>query len=391
MPAMDASAPPILELGVVLLLAAAAGWLARRVGLPAVVGYLAVGLAMSPFTPGYVADRGQLQLLADVGVVLLLFEVGIEVDIARLRREHGGLLWAAPAQAILTTIIASAAGIAAGLPPLGAGLVGLGIALSSSVVIVNITRSRRRTTTRETEEALLGWSVLQDVTGVIVAILLLATSRADRPISVALGGLVLYAVLAVATAELLPWVLRRLRGEHDLFLVVSVASGLAIAGIGSIVADLPLALAAFVAGLAITEGPDAAEARRRLLPFRDLLAVLFFVAIGTLIDPAALGRGLGWVAFIVALIVGAKVVVAYLLARAARLRANPLQLAVGLGQVGEFSFVLASVGVASGVVPAEVYAAVLASVAITIVASTVLVRLVGDREPPGLEPAATPG
>ncbi len=89
MPSMDASAPPIFELGVVLLVAAAAGWVARRVGLPAVVGYLAVGLAMSPFTPGYVANRGQLQLLADVGVVLLLFEVGIEVDIARLRREHG--------------------------------------------------------------------------------------------------------------------------------------------------------------------------------------------------------------------------------------------------------------------------------------------------------------
>ena len=388
---MDASAPPIFELGVVLLLAAAVGWVARRVGLPAVVGYLALGVAMSPFTPGYVANRGQLQLLADVGVVLLLFEVGIEVDIARLRREHGGLLWAAPAQAILTTIVASAAGIAAGLPPLGAGLVGLGIALSSSVVIVNITRSRRRTTTRETEQALLGWSVLQDVTGVVVAILLLATSSADRPIGVALGGLALYAVLAVATAGLLPCVLRRLRGEHDLFLVVSVATGLAIAGIGSIVAELPLALAAFVAGLAITEGPDAAEARRRLLPFRDLLAVLFFVAIGTLIDPAALGRGLGWVAFVVGLIVASKVVVAYVLARAARLRANPLQLAVGLGQVGEFSFVLASVGVASGVVPPEVYAAVLASVAITIVASTVLVRLVGDREPPIATAEATPG
>jgi monovalent cation:H+ antiporter-2, CPA2 family len=146
-----------------------------------------------------------------------------------------------------------------------------------------------------------------------------------------------------------------------------------------------------VAGLAITEGPDAAEARRRLLPFRDLLAVLFFVAIGTLIDPAALGRGLGWVAFVVGLIVASKVVVAYVLARAARLRANPLQLAVGLGQVGEFSFVLASVGVASGVVPPEVYAAVLASVAITIVASTVLVRLVGDREPPIATAEATPG
>jgi K+:H+ antiporter len=388
MPAMDASATPIFELGVVLLLAAAAGWTARRVGMPAVVGYLGVGLAISPFTPGYVADRSQLQLLADVGVVLLLFEVGIEVDLARLRREHGGLLWAAPAQAIVTTIVATGAGIWAGLSPLGAGLVGLGIALSSSVVIVNITRSRRRTTTRETEVALLGWSVLQDVTGVVVAILLLATSRAERPIGVALLGLALYAVLAVATAALLPRVLARLRAEQDLFLVVSVASGLAIAGIGSIVAELPLALAAFVAGLAITEGPDAAEARRRLLPFRDLLAVLFFVAIGTLIDPAALGRGLGWVAFVVGLIVFAKVVVAYVLARAARLRATPVQLAIGLGQVGEFSFVLASVGLASGVIPAEVYAAVLASVAITIVASTVLVRLVGDREPPLPEPAA---
>jgi monovalent cation:H+ antiporter-2, CPA2 family len=378
---VDVTAPPIFELGVVLLLAAAAGFIARRLRLPAVVGYLAVGLAISPFTPGYVADRAQLQLLADVGVVLLLFEVGIEVDLARLRREHGGLLWAAPAQALITTIIATAAGMWAGLPPFGAGLVGLGIALSSSVVIVNITRSRRRTTTRETEETLLGWSVLQDVTGVVVAILLLATSRVERPIGVALGGLALYAVLAIATAVLLPRILRGLRAEHDLFLIVSVASGLAIAGIGSIVAELPLALAAFVAGLAITEGPDAAEARRRLLPFRDLLAVLFFVAIGTLIDPTALGRGLGWVAFVVGLIVVAKVATAYVLARAARLRANPLQLAVGLGQVGEFSFVLASVGLASGVVPAELYAAVLTSVAITIVASTVLVRVVGKGDP----------
>jgi CPA2 family monovalent cation:H+ antiporter-2 len=386
---VDVTAPPIFELGVVLLLAAAAGFIARRLRLPAVVGYLAVGLAISPFTPGYVADRGQLQLLADVGVVLLLFEVGIEVDVARLRREHGGLLWAAPAQALITTIVATAAGIAAGLAPFGAGLVGLGIALSSSVVIVNITRSRRRTTTRETEETLLGWSVLQDITGVVVAILLLATSRVERPIGIALGGLALYAVLAIATAVLLPRILRGLRGEHDLFLIVSVASGLAIAGIGSIVAELPLALAAFVAGLAITEGPDAAEARRRLLPFRDLLAVLFFVAIGTLIDPTALGRGLGWVAFVVGLIVAAKVATAYVLARAARLRANPLQLAVGLGQVGEFSFVLASVGLASGVVPPELYAAVLTSVAITIVASTVLVRFVGGPRADAPAPAVS--
>jgi CPA2 family monovalent cation:H+ antiporter-2 len=376
---MDVTAPPILELGVVLLLAAAAGWIARRIRLPAVVGYLAVGLVISPLTPGYVADRAQLQLLADVGVVLLLFEVGIEVDLVRLQREHSGLVWAAPLQTIVTAAIAATAAFVAGLPPFGAALIGLGIALSSSVVIVNITRSRRRTTDRATEQTLLGWSVLQDVTGVAIAIVLLATSLGqERTLPMAIAGLGVYAVLVVAAAILLPAILGRLRAEHDLFLIVSVASGLAIAGIGSIVAHLPLALAAFVAGLAITEGPDAAEARRRLLPFRDLFAVLFFVAIGTLIDPSALGRGLGWVGFMLVLIVVAKVVVAFLLARVARLRARPLQLAIGLGQVGEFSFVLASVGLAGGVVPSELYAAVLASVAITIVASTVLVRLLGE-------------
>src|SRR3954469_23916745 len=212
---MDATAAPILELGLVLLLAAAAGWAARRVGLPAGVGYLAVGVAISPFTPGYVADRGQLQLLADVGVVLLLFEVGIEVDIARLRREHEGLIWAAPVQAIVTTALATVAGIIAGLPPFGAGLIGLGVALSSSVVIVNITRSRRRTTTRDTEEALLGWSVLQDVTGVVIAIVLLAAGGGiHRPLPLALGGMALFAALAIATAALLPLVLRRLGSDH---------------------------------------------------------------------------------------------------------------------------------------------------------------------------------
>src|SRR6266550_3629176 len=161
---------------------------------PTALPYLELGVLVSPFTPGYVADHDKLQLLADVGVVLLLFEVGIEVDVERLRQEHGQILWAAPLQTLITSGIATGAGLAAGLPPFGAGAVGLGVALSSSVVIVNITRSRRRTTTRETEQALLGWSVLQDVTGVVVAILLLATSSADRPIGVALGGLALYAV-----------------------------------------------------------------------------------------------------------------------------------------------------------------------------------------------------
>ena len=187
--------------------------------------------------------------------------------------------------------------------------------MSSSVVIVNITRSRRRTTSPETEQALLGWSVLQDITGVALSVLLLAVyGSAARPPAVAFGGLLAFAALAAVAAWVLAQVLRRLRHEHDLFLIVSVASGLALAGAGAVVAGIPLALAAFVAGLAVTESPDAAEARRRLLPFRDVFAVLFFVAIGTLIDPVAFRDGIGWLALIIGLVIVAKVLVAMILA-----------------------------------------------------------------------------
>ena len=385
---MEPTTLPIFELGVLLLVAALAGWLARRFRLPAIVGYLAVGVLVSPFTPGYVADHGQLQLLADVGVVLLLFEVGIEVDVARLRREHGQLLLIAPLQTIITAAVATAAATLAGLPPFGAGAVGLGVAMSSSVVIVNITRSRRRTTTPETEQALLGWSVLQDITGVALAVVLLAVyGSAARPPLVAFGGLLAFAVFAVLAGLLLARFLRHLRSEHDLFLIVSVATGLALAGAGAVIAGIPLALAAFVAGLAVAESPESAEARRRLLPFRDVFAVLFFVAIGTLIDPDAFGQGLGWLALIVALVVIAKVLVAYILARTTGLRGEPAQIGTGLGQVGEFSFVLGSTAAAAGAIGPEVYAAILGAVVVTIIGSTVLVRLIGGSPREATAPA----
>jgi K+:H+ antiporter len=379
---VDHTAGPILEIGLLLLGAVVAGWAARRVGLPAVVGYLALGIVVSPFTPGYVADHDQLQLLADLGVVLLLFEVGIEIDILQIRTEQRGLFVAAPLQTVITTAIAGGALFAAGLQPIPAALIGLSIAMSSSVVIVNITKSRRRTTDRETEQALLGWSALQDSTGVAVAAVLLALlGVGGRPLDQAAIGLVAFLVLAVAIARVLPVVLRALRSEHDLFLIVSVASGLALAGLGSATFGVPLALAAFVGGLAVTESPEAAEARRRLLPFRDLFAVLFFVAIGTLIQPDAVVRGIGWLVLFLGLIVVAKVAVAYGLARATRLPARPLQLAIGLGQVGEFSFVLGSAAVAADAITNDTYVALIAAVALSIAVSTVVVRLMGGAKP----------
>jgi len=386
---VETSAPAILELALLLLAAAAAGWVARRAGLPAVIGYLAVGAAVSPFTPGFVAHREQLELLADIGVILLLFEVGIEIDILRLRREQRALVWIAPTQVLLTTLIGLIVGLAAGLSVVASALIGLAVALSSSVVIVNITRSRRRTTDRPTEEALLGWSVVQDVTGVILAAVLIAAmgSGGTQPLLV-IAGLVVFMGLALLVAWLLPRILQVLHGEKDLFLIVSVASGLAIAGAGALVFHVPMALAAFIAGLTISESHHAQEARRRLLPFRDLFAVLFFVAIGTLIDPGHLAVGWGWLLALLAVVLVGKVGVSYLLARLGRLAARQAQLAVGLGQIGEFSFVLASLGLATGELDRPLYSAILAAVAISIAASSVAVRLMGPTRE--REAAATP-
>jgi CPA2 family monovalent cation:H+ antiporter-2 len=373
---MDATAHDILEIGAVLLAAAFAGWLTRSIGLSAVLGYLAVGLAVSPFTPGYVADRHQLQLFADIGVVLLLFEVGLEIDPLRLGRDRAHLLWLAPAHTVVAATLASVVALAAGLAAQGAMIVGLAVALSSSVVVVNITRSRRRTTNRATEEALLGWSALQDITGVALAAGLLASIGVqDRPLWVTLGSIPAFGAVAVAAAWLLPRVLARVRREPDLFLLVSVASGLALAGLGALVFGVPLALAAFVSGLAVSEAPVTAAARHRLLPFRDLFAVLFFVAVGSLIDPAAVPQALPWIGLVIGLVVVVKIGMIYGLGRLTRFPdVRAWQLAAGLGQIGEFSFVLVSIGVAEGVISGNVYTAILVGLVVSIAFATVSVR-----------------
>ena len=372
---MEATAIPILELGAVFLTAAVFGYAARRVGLPAVIGYLVVGLVVFQLLPEQAKpDRTQVQLLADVGVVLLLFEVGIELDLGRLRREHRSLLAASPVQIVGTTVVAGLALTWFGQPLEVALILGLCIAMSSSVVVVNITRSVTRRTDRPTETALLGWSLLQDLSGVIVAAVLLALWGADSRSPVeALLGLGIFALLAVGAARLFPLVLGRLRRYPDLFLLVAIAVGLLGAGIGAVVFHIPLALAAFVAGLAVTDSPMATEARHRLLPFRDVFAVLFFVGVGSLLDPQALAGGLHWVVIFGLLTVVTKSGAIFVLARLAGLE-RPGQTAVGLSQVGEFSFVLVSVLFTAGAVSAELYAGLLAVITLSIGASAIAVR-----------------
>jgi CPA2 family monovalent cation:H+ antiporter-2 len=369
------TAPLVLNVGVVLTAAATMGFAARKLGLPSVIGYLVTGLMVSPFTPGFVADNNQLALLADIGVVLLLFEVGIELDLRKITREQKGLLWGVPAQMGFGLLVGTPIFLWLGIPIFGALLMSLSIAMSSSVVIVNITRSPRRATDTPTEEALLGWSLMQDVVGVAMAAVILALFGAgESSLLTAIGGLLGFGIIAIGASRILPRVLRAVRWEKDLFLIYSVSFGLVLAALGTVVFGIPMALAGFVAGLAINQSRDTEEVRKAILPFRDLFAVLFFVVIGTLIAPQELATAWPFALLVLVLMLLLKTLPTMALAKVAKMNVRPTQIGVGVSQIGEFSFVLGSLAFAEGVITRSQFTGLLVAVVLSITASTILIR-----------------
>jgi CPA2 family monovalent cation:H+ antiporter-2 len=368
----------ILELGALVLLAAALAWAARRLGLPSLVGLLAAGVVVSPLTPGLAVSHSQLELVADLGVLLLLFESGMEIDLRRLRRS--GLLLVAPLQVLLTTALVAAAGALLGLSAAGAVLLGASVSLSSTVVVAHVVNSRRRTTNAATERALQDWAAIEDLTGVaLTAVALVVVGFEGQPGPLVIGRLGLYALIAVAAAWLLPRVLRAFRSDADLLVLLSVGGSLALAGLGAAVFRLPLPLSAFLGGAVTGESPEMETVREHVRPFRELFAVLFFVALPTLVDPGGLRGALGWIAFVVLALALGKVAVVAGLARAIRLPdVRPVQFALGLGQMGEFSFAIAVIAADHGALPAPVFEAVLVTLVGSLAVSAVLARLGGS-------------
>jgi len=247
--------------------------------------------------------------------------------------------------------------------------------MSSSVVIVNITRSPRRATDTQTEESLLSWSLLQDIFGVAAAAIILTLFGAgDKTIAQAIGGLIGFGLLAIAASKILPIVLRAVRWDSDFFLIYSVSFGLVLAALGTVVFGIPMALAGFVAGLAINQSRDTEDVRKAVLPFRDLFAVLFFVVIGTLIEPSQLVKAWPFAALVLAMLVILKTVPTVLIARIGRLKAKPYHLGVGVSQIGEFSFVLGSLAYSQGAITRPQFTGLLLAVVLSIMSSTILVR-----------------
>ena len=335
-------------------------------------------MLVSPFTPGFVADNNQLALLADIGVVLLLFEVGIEIDLKRMGKENRAILWGAPAQIAIGVLVSTPLFLWLDMPIFGALLLSLSIAISSSVVIVNITRSPRRTINSATGDAMVGWAIMQDIVGVSAAVIILTVfGESEKSLPVAIAGLFGFILLAYACSKLLPKLLRMVRWEKDLFLIYSVSVGLVLAALGTVVFGIPMALAAFIAGLSINQSQDTDEVRKAILPFRDLFAVLFFVVIGTLIQPSNLSQAWPFALTFLLLVVFSKTIPTALLVRMGKLKVQEMQFGVGISQIGEFSFVLGSIAFAQEAITESQYTGLLVAVVISIVASSLLVRKVG--------------
>jgi CPA2 family monovalent cation:H+ antiporter-2 len=216
---------------------------------------------------------------------------------------------------------------------------------------------------------------VQDLVGVAAAAIILTFFGAsDKSLVISLGGLFAFAVIAVVASRILPRVLQAVRWEKDLFLIYSVSFGLVLAALGTVIFDIPMALAGFVAGLAINHSQDTDEVRKSILPFRDLFAVLFFVVVGTLIRPDEIIGAAPFALFILFLMVILKTLPTMFLARIGKMKVKPGLLGIGVSQIGEFSFVLGSLAFTQQAISRSQYTSLLLAVVLSIAASTILVR-----------------
>jgi CPA2 family monovalent cation:H+ antiporter-2 len=362
-----------------------AGFVARRFGLPPIVGYLLAGVALGPFTPGLFADPAVATELAEIGVILLMFGVGIHFSVRDLLRVWRVAVPGAVVQSTVATLLGIGLASALGWD-LAAGLVlGLAVSVASTVVLLRALMQRNALDTPHGRAA-VGWLIVEDIFTVLVLVLLpslalLFGGRALGPelaleFAVAIGkAAALAIIMLVVGARLVPWVLLQVArdgsGEMFTLSVLAVALGLAFAS--SAIFGVSLALGAFLAGAVVGESDVSHKAASDAIPLRDAFAVLFFVSVGMLLDPAYLLEHPFAVAGVVALVVVGKSLAAIGIVAALGfpLRTG-LTVGAGLAQIGEFSFILATAGVATGLLPDDAFQLIVAGALVSITVNPLL-------------------
>ncbi len=378
----------ISTIAVGLALAFAGGLIAVRLGVPAILGYLAAGIAIGPHTPGYVADTHIASQLAEIGVMLLMFGVGMHLslrDLLAVRRiAVPGAIGQIAVAAALGAVMARGWGW-----PVGSGLVlGLSLSIASTVVLLRALEARGMLD-RPDGRIAVGWLVVEDLFTVAVLVLLpaVAPALAGGGLSLphlALPLLLIFAKVAgfivlmqVIGTRALPWLLDIVvrTGSRELFTLGVVAAALGIAFAAAEGFGVSFALGAFFAGLVVGESDHSHRAAEQAKPLEDAFAVLFFLSVGMLFDPAILMREPGRVAAVVAVIVIGKSAAAFAIVRLAGYpAATALTVSASLAQIGEFSFMLAALGTALGLLTADGQNLIVAGALISIAVNSAMFR-----------------
>ncbi len=366
-----------------LVFAFALGILALRLKLPPLVGYLMAGILVGPFTPGFTADSQIAPQLAEMGVILLMFGVGLHFSVKDLLSVKSIALPGALVQIVLATLLGCSLGWLLGWP-LGEGLMfGLALSTASTVVLLKALQDREMEQTEDGKIA-VGWLVVEDLVMVLTLVLLPVFSgvlggKGDTGVS---GGAVLWtitltlgkvaafvALMLLVGRRFLPWMLERIvyTGSRELFRLAVLSTALGVAYGASLLFDVSFALGAFFAGMVVAESPLSHRAAEETMPLRDAFSVLFFVSVGMLFDPQVALKHFPEVLATVLIIVLGKSAGAYLIVRLFRRpHHSALTVAASLAQIGEFSFILAGLGVTLGLMGSLAQSLVLAGAIVSI-------------------------
>ncbi|HEV2610813.1 MAG TPA: YbaL family putative K(+) efflux transporter [Noviherbaspirillum sp.] len=367
------------------------GMVAVRLKLPALVGYLAAGIAIGPATPGFVADVELAAQLAEIGVMLLMFGVGLHFSLKDLLEVKGIALPGAMIQIIVAT------GLGMGLSqlwgwPIGAGLVfGLALSVASTVVLLRALEGRGLLESVNGRIA-VGWLVVEDLVTVLVLVLLpplaewLKGEGAGhgaplwQTLAITFGQVAAFiGFMLVVGRRLFPWMLWQVArtGSRELFTLCVIAAAVGIAYGSSELFGVSFALGAFFAGMVMRESELSHRAAEESLPLRDAFSVLFFVSVGMLFDPAVLVQMPMQVLAVVAIVIFGKSLAAFLLVIILRYPVNTaLTVSASLAQIGEFSFILAALGVSLGLLSTEGQSLILAGAIISIAANPLIFKAI---------------
>ena len=377
----------LTDVAIALTLALVGGLFARRLNLSPILGYLVAGLLIGPFTPGYQADLATLHQLAELGVIFLMFGVGLEFQLHELLAARKLALPGATAQIIVVTVIAWGLGALVGLPTAEAVVLGMAVSIASTVVLIRALEERNMTASIA-GRTLIGWLIVEDLATIVmlVALPLFAHDAQGGLVDVLITAAraLVFTAIAIATGtRIVPWFLRLVgrTGSRELFILTIVCLSLGIAE-GAAMAGLSLALGAFIAGVAVG-GTDAShQAASDVLPLKDAFAVLFFVSVGMLINPLGLVEAPLLLAITVVTIVIVKPIVTALIVGAFPVPGRVALLAgAAVGQAGEFSFILAEAGRGLGLVTMPTYNALLGASALSIALNPVAFRVASAIEP----------